>query len=83
MPKTKNWTRRHKKNNETSWMHDYQPMEVVVEDVRDAPAAEEGENWEAWVNFTDEEFEYNHEDEVDQWIGVFSNRPDAEEEAVD
>lgn len=69
--------------NFTQWSHDSLPVEVIVEDVRDASGSEEGENWEAYAHITDEEFEYNHEDDIsgDLHIGLFSNREDAEEEA--
>ena len=57
-------------------------MEVVVEDVRGASGAGPNDNWEAWLNFTDEEFEYHHEDRL-QFYRTFRTREDAEDFAIE
>jgi len=80
MASPKNWERRWKKNHETAWMHESQPMEVVLEET--GSHAGPRENWEANIMFKNEEFEYNHEDKINEHIGVFTNRDEGRKAAV-
>lgn len=80
MASPKNWNRRWKKEHETAWMHETQPMEVVLEEA--GPKAGPGENWEANIFFQDDEFEYHHEEQVNEHIGVFMNRDEGRKAAV-